>query len=108
LRGVVIFDSWFRRQTSIRLSPLLGIDTIDLVDCFHLDEVEKAVKKWMQDEGKKYIMDIANHLVELNKEPLSVDDAHFILPPSPPSTTNPGYNPRLDERRPETMIEYLK
>ncbi|GLB44631.1 putative von Willebrand factor type A domain [Lyophyllum shimeji] len=97
------------RQTHCtRLCPPLGIDNIDLVDCFHADVVEKAVKKWLQDEGKHILSAIACNLVELKKEPISTDDARFVIPPSPPPNTNPGYNPRLDERRPETMIEYLK
>ncbi|KAG6914651.1 hypothetical protein DXG01_016109 [Tephrocybe rancida] len=91
-----------------RLCPTLEIDAIDIVDCFHLETVEKAVRNWLHGDGKKFTSHIASGLVELKIGAPSVDEARFILPPSPPPNTNPGYNPRLDERRPETMIEYLK
>ncbi|KAF5376140.1 hypothetical protein D9615_007707 [Tricholomella constricta] len=96
------------QNTCIRVDPPLGISAVDLVDCFHLDQVEKTVKEWLRGTGKDYVFNIASNVVELNKEPLSVAAARFVLPPPPPATTNPGYNPQLDERRPETMIAYLK
>ncbi|KAG5645629.1 hypothetical protein DXG03_005620 [Asterophora parasitica] len=97
------------RDTCIRIDPPLGIDTVDFADCFHFDLVEKTVKRWLRDEGKEYVLKVANSLVELNKKPVSADDARFVLPPrQSPTTVNPGYNPRLDERRPETMMDYLK
>ncbi|KAG6864428.1 hypothetical protein C0991_009580, partial [Blastosporella zonata] len=91
-----------------RLCPPLGIEAIDIVDCFCLNAVETTVRIWLHGEGKMPISNIASSLVELKKGAPSVDEARFIVPPSPPPNTNPGYNPRLDERRPETMIEYLK
>ncbi|KAG6856839.1 hypothetical protein H0H87_012897 [Tephrocybe sp. NHM501043] len=92
----------------IRLCPPLGIEAIDLADCFHLDVVEKAVRTWLHGDGKRGVSDITSNLVELKKGAPSVEEARFVVPPSPPPNTNPGYNPRLDERRPETMIDYLR
>lgn len=66
------------------------------------------MKAWLEAEGQKYISDAAAKLVELNTAPISTADAHLVAPPKPPPNTNPGYNPQLDERRPETMIDYLK
>lgn len=93
--------------TLIRLDPPLDLELIDLVDYFHQARVENSVKKWLQsDEGKKKVNMIAESLVEPGK--VTVETARLITPPTPPRTTNPGYNPKLDERRPETMIEYLR
>jgi hypothetical protein len=93
----------------LRLNPSLGISDTGLVDCFHANVVETSVKKWLANEGKIYISEVAANLVELNTAPItSTAEARFIEPPKPPPNTNLGYNPQLDERRPETMIDYLK
>jgi len=94
-------------QTDVyyRLDPPLGLGNVDLVDCFYADQVEGAVKRWLATpEGKAYTGGIANKLVKR----LTVENARYIEPPSPPRETNSNYNPQLDKPRPETMIEYLK
>ncbi|KAG6837766.1 hypothetical protein H0H93_001693 [Arthromyces matolae] len=93
---------------STRLCPPMGIAPVDLVDFFYFENVDASVNTWLRGEGKKHISDLACSLVELKAGPVSVDEARFIIPPGPPPNTNPGYNSCLDERRPETMIEYLK
>ena len=89
------------------LDPPLGLTETDLVDLFFLETVEDTVRTWLLGDGRNYISDIANKLVELNTAPLTADEATIIVPPSPPPNTNPGYNPQLDEPRPRTVTGYL-
>ncbi|RDB19650.1 Phospholipase A I [Hypsizygus marmoreus] len=97
------------KGTYVRLNPPLGIPEIDLADCFRTDEVESTVRAWLHSEGKASIADIAVGLVDLNTQPIKIDEASLIVPPSPPpDTVNPGYNPQLDERRPDNMMDYLR
>jgi hypothetical protein len=70
--------------------------------------VEKSVKTWLREDGQKYIKEIASKLVELNEEPLTAEQARFVVPPSPPPNVHPGYNPLLDEPRPDTIAGYLR
>ena len=92
-----------------RIDPPLGIGTTDLVDCFHVDQVEKSVRDWLDTpEHLQYIRDIASQLVNLDSGPVTVEEARGREPPPPPPETNPGYHPQLDKKRPETMIDYLK
>jgi hypothetical protein len=67
-----------------------------------------VVTTWLRGDGQKYITDIASKLVELNEEPLTVDQARYAAPPPPPPDTNAGYNAQLDQPRPDTMTGYLK
>lgn len=99
--GFLISDVYFR------CDPPLDIGFTDLIDCFHSDVVEASVGKWLdRDEGKNFVLNIASKLVE-HKQPGIIAEVH-MRPPLPPPDTNTGYNPHLDERRPDTMIEYLK
>lgn len=70
--------------------------------------MERRVKTWLREEGQIHITDIASKLVKLNAGPLTLEQAHFVAPPAPPPNTNPGYNPQLDEPRPDTMVGYLR
>ena len=92
-----------------RVDPPLGINNIDLVDFFYADLVEKAVRDWLDTpEQKQYICDIASQLVNLDIAPVTAEQVREREPPPPPPDTNPGYNPQLDKKRPETMMDYLK
>jgi len=91
----------------IRLDPPLGLANTDLVDVFHADQVERTVTTWLRGDGQKYITEIASKLVELNEEPLTVEEARYVAPPPPPPNTNPGYNLQLDQPRPDTITGYL-
>lgn len=93
-----------------RLNLPLDIANTDLVDIFHADQVERRVKTWLREDGQNrdYIAGIASKLVEPNVEPLTVQQARFVKPPAAPPDTNPGYNPQLDEQRPDTMPGYLR
>lgn len=96
-------------QIYYRLNPNLGLNNVDLVDCFHIDRIEETVAKWLTElEGKKAVCDIAEKLVDLNTAPLESAEATHAVPPAPPPNTNPGYNPELDEPRPQKMVDYLK
>jgi hypothetical protein len=91
------------------LNPSLGISDTDLVDRFYDDAVKISVEKWLANEGKTYVSKVAANLVEFNTSAItSTAEARFVEPLKPPPNTNPGYNPQLDERRPETMINYVK
>jgi hypothetical protein len=92
----------------IRLDPPLGLANTDLVDVFHADQVERTVTTWLRGDGQKYITEIASKLVELNEEPLTVEEARYVAPPPPPPNTNPGYNLQLDQPRPDTITGYLR
>ncbi|KIM75813.1 hypothetical protein PILCRDRAFT_665625 [Piloderma croceum F 1598] len=92
-----------------RIDPPLGLGNTDLVDCFHVDQVEKAISEWLDTpEHTQYICDIASQLVNRDTEPVTVEQARTREPPPPPPETNPGYNPQLDKKRPETMMDYLR
>jgi hypothetical protein len=70
--------------------------------------VERNVKTWLRGDGHEYIAEIASKLVEPNEEPLTVEQARFVAPPAPPPNVHQGYNPQLDEPRPETITGYLR
>jgi len=96
-------------QIYYRLNPDLGLGSVDLVDCFHVDKIEETVTKWLTEpEGKQAVRDIAAKLVDLNTAPLEIAEAPHAAPPAPPPDTNTGYNPLLDEPRPQKMIDYLR
>lgn len=91
-----------------RIDPPLGLDKLTLVDCFHGEKVENAIGRWAEDAaGKDTITTTSALLVDETKE-TKAEDLRKLHPPAPPAgTVNPGYNPQLDKRRPETMMDYL-
>ena len=88
-----------------RLDPALDLAEVDLCDCFHQGNVERAVNKWANGEGKVFIAQIARKIAT----PSTVIAPRDMEPPKPKiGTVNSGYNPQLDKKRPSTMVEYLQ
>lgn len=90
--------SYYRlpKDTYFRLDPVYQISDSSITD---LTQVESATKKWLGSrDGRAY-----TNLVIQNMTGLPSD-----LPPPPPLKTQEGYNPTLDDRRPDEMSAYLK
>ncbi|KAI0939133.1 hypothetical protein AcW1_004251 [Taiwanofungus camphoratus] len=83
------------KDTYFRLDPVYQISDSSITD---LTQVESATKKWLGSrDGRAY-----TNLVIQNMTGLPSD-----LPPPPPLKTQEGYNPTLDDRRPDEMSAYL-
>ncbi|KJA24876.1 hypothetical protein HYPSUDRAFT_85703 [Hypholoma sublateritium FD-334 SS-4] len=91
-----------------RIDPPLGLDKIAFADYFQRQTVKESIDQWAADaKGEKVITAISELVVE-EKKVADAEDLRRMDPQSPPpDTVNPGYNPQLDKRRPETIMEYL-
>lgn len=93
-----------------RIDPSIGLDPIAFADIFYEHNINNGLARWCEDVKSKATMTaIVNSLVEENTEPMVPDDLRRLAPQPPPiDTVNAGYNPQLDKRRPESVIDYLQ
>ena len=98
----------FSRDSYYRVDPPLGLDRITFSDYFQRQAVKESIDRWATGtNGGNIIVEISKLVVE--EKVAQPDDLHKLDPPSPPlGTVNPHYNPQLDKRRPETIMEYLR
>lgn len=90
------------------MDPSLGLGHADIVDCFRGPEVEHNVRQWLNGaEPTRNTNQLAENIIKRFKNIIEI--ARKSDPPVPAKgSVNPGYNPQLDKKRPETMMDYLR
>lgn len=91
-----------------------------LTDTFSLEEVTNSVNNWLnkdevQNDINKLVDSLAVNMTRISESQVDLSDVRSLVtsvqhedPPPPPTSTNTGYNPSLDMRRPSKLSEYFK